>query len=381
MPQLSIEAQQEDEQAMMAIVALAVLGRPGQRQIQTYLTRADLAFNPRLESAWVNMRAAENDRAFITTMGLDVRTFKNLLSHFASVWDEETIPRADVNPNGEPRSAQRSLDSDGVLGLVLHWLCSTMASYTLQQIFAITPSVCSRYLGGGLQVLLRVLQTLPNARITWPSSEERCQSYSDMITRKYPLLKKCFAFIDGLNLPILVSGDDDVQNAYYNGWTCSHYCSSILTFAPDGTLIHAVLNTPGSWHDSHIAEPLYQKLLNNTPLGYRVISDTAFPRKGARLQGRILAPTKRGEKMPSSDSEFAHKKVLNERLVCARQAAEWGMHSIQGSFARIKLPLPADDHQFRTDVLQIAWIDQANQIALINRSDQIAWITRSNQVA
>ncbi|EFP76083.2 uncharacterized protein PGTG_02524 [Puccinia graminis f. sp. tritici CRL 75-36-700-3] len=228
-----------------------------------------------------------------------------------------------------------------------------MASYTLQQIFAITPSVCSRYLGGGLQVLLRVLQTLPNARITWPSSEERCQSYSDMITRKYPLLKKCFAFIDGLNLPILVSGDDDVQNAYYNGWTCSHYCSSILTFAPDGTLIYAVLNTPGPWYDSYIAEPLYQKLLNNTPLGYRVISDTAFPRKGARLQGRILAPTKRGEKMPSSDSEFAHKKVLNEQLVCARQAAEWGMHSIQGSFARIKLPLPADDHQFRTDVLQV----------------------------
>ena len=68
-----------------------------------------------------------------------------------------------------------------------------------------------------------------------------------------------------------------LQNAYYNGWTCSHYCSNILTFAPDGTIIHAILNAPGSWHDLNIAKRLYQMLMTNTPVDYCIINETASP--------------------------------------------------------------------------------------------------------
>ena len=45
---------------------------------------------------------------------------------------------------GQPQPHRRSLDSAGGLVLVLHWLSSTMAAYTLQQIFAITAAVCTR---------------------------------------------------------------------------------------------------------------------------------------------------------------------------------------------------------------------------------------------
>ena len=45
---------------------------------------------------------------------------------------------------------------------------------------------------------------------------------------------------------------------------------------------------------------------------------------------------------------------MNEQLVSARQAAEWGMRAMQGSFARLKLPLPATDHQFRAEVIELA---------------------------
>ncbi|KAI7955995.1 hypothetical protein MJO29_007394, partial [Puccinia striiformis f. sp. tritici] len=100
----------------------------------------------------------------------------------------------------------------------------------------------------------------------------------------------------------------------------------ILTYAPDGSLIHSVLHAPGSWHDSTITEPLY-----NTPNGCWLISDTSFPPKNEQLMRRILAP------------------ILNNQLVSAWQAAEWGMHSLQGLFAPIKLPLPANDHQLFID--------------------------------
>jgi hypothetical protein len=36
-----------------------------------------------------------------------------------------------------------------------------------------------------------------------------------------------------------------------------------------------------------------------------------------------------------------------EQIVSARQAADWGMHCLQGSFGRLKMPMPADDAQFR----------------------------------
>ena len=134
---------------------------------------------------------------------------------------------------------------------------------------------------------------------------------------------------------------------------CLHYCSNILTFAPDGTIIHAILNAPGSWHDSNIAERLYSKLINQTPPGYRVISDTAFPRCTNRLNYRILAPMKKGDLLPKCPVTFAWLKLLNEQLVSARQAAEWGMRAVHGSFSRLKLPLPATDHSFRAEVLEL----------------------------
>ncbi|KNE88809.1 hypothetical protein PSTG_17752 [Puccinia striiformis f. sp. tritici PST-78] len=88
------------------------------------------------------------------------------------------------------------------------------------------------------------------------------------------------------------------------------------------------------------------------PPGYRIISDTAFPRKSESLQSRVLAPVKRGDRLPETPRTFSRMKFLNEQLVSARQAAEWGMRALQGSFARLKLPMPAADHEQRLCILQ-----------------------------
>jgi hypothetical protein len=97
---------------------------------------------------------------------------------------------------------------------------------------------------------------------------------------------------------------------------------------------------------------LYNQLVYNTPQGYWILSDTAFARKAKHMDQRILAPVKRGDQLPETPRSYSRLKVLNDQVVSARQAAEWGMHSIQGSFALLKLPLPADDHQYRFNVLQ-----------------------------
>ena len=81
--------------------------------------------------------------------------------------------------------------------------------YTLQQLFGITPAVCSRYLSTGLQHLLSSLQEHPQARFLWPTTEQKARIHSEQIKQKFPRLTNCIGFVDGLNLPVMVSGDDE----------------------------------------------------------------------------------------------------------------------------------------------------------------------------
>jgi hypothetical protein len=63
-----------------------------------YLCRPQLLPNPRVDTPWQVLYRSQNDRAFITTMGIDVDTFASLLtSGFAQRWYETPVPRNDVN--------------------------------------------------------------------------------------------------------------------------------------------------------------------------------------------------------------------------------------------------------------------------------------------
>ncbi|ETK81674.1 hypothetical protein L915_12842 [Phytophthora nicotianae] len=106
-----------------------------------------------------------------------------------------------------------------------------MPEHSLQEIFAVTPSI-----------LDGVLVAMPEASIRWPNNEVSFIDYAEIIKLRHPLIQNGFCFVDGLNIPVAASSDGDVENAYYNGWTCSHYCSSIMAFAPDGCLIFCSLH-------------------------------------------------------------------------------------------------------------------------------------------
>jgi hypothetical protein len=116
--------------------------------------------------------------------------------------------------------------------------------------------------------------------IKLPSSE-MIEKYKRSITEQYPSLQHVALFGDGLKVLLERAGDDITQNRYYNGWTHDHYVSNVFVFAPDGTIVMAVLNCPGSMHDSELAtlgEPsIYDKidkLYDET--GCQCVMDSAF---------------------------------------------------------------------------------------------------------
>ncbi|KAF8797407.1 hypothetical protein BYT27DRAFT_7228995 [Phlegmacium glaucopus] len=307
-------------------------------------------------TAWQVLFNSQNDRAYITTMGFNVETFELIIqSGFRERWYTQPIPCTDSSSHGEPRPGARSLDESGALGLILHYLNSTMLEITLQQIFALIPATTSCYITFGLQILLETLREMPDAAIRWPYEDQEFQDDSKLIVACHPQLEGAFASIDGLNLPTQTSDDPDIKNATYNGWLSEHYISSVIVFSPRGVIIAANFNAPGSWHDSHVAQPIYEKLHNETPDGFYLVADSAFPCGTVDIEGRIMAPIKTGQHLQGTIAEIEERFAYDRELLSYRQIAEWGMRSIQGSFGRLRLPLQINDKEGRADLLEICF--------------------------
>src|SRR5882724_6501747 len=138
-----------------------------------------------------------------------------------------------------------------------------------------------------------------------------------------------FGSIDGLNCPIATADDIELENASYNGWLHAHICSNVFVFSPCGKLLLFCLfifiyfiyilfvtdlliegeilaaNDPGSWHDSHVAVPIYVQLREDTTHGF--YSD--------QISGRIRAPLKSGQVLPSDTFERQAVLQLNQQLL------------------------------------------------------------------
>ncbi|KAI0276460.1 hypothetical protein BC826DRAFT_976777, partial [Russula brevipes] len=224
-------------------------------------------------------------------MGFDVKTFNFIIdSGFQELWDHTPIPRYDTSSSGNPRPRRRSLDVNGALGLVLHYLNSTVVELSLQEVFGLIPSTVSRYITFSLKILLNILRRIPDSRIQWPRNQQQFQNYTNLITARHPRLHEAFATIDGLNLMVETANDMDVENATYNGWLSEHFISSVIVFAPD----------------------------ERTPDGFYLIADTAFPWGMASIEGRIVAPMKAGQTITGTQEQIEEKAVFDREVISYR---------------------------------------------------------------
>lgn len=176
-----VEHENETQDQMRLAAAALIIGSnedhawaiQNQRPRRQYLGRLNLLPNPQFGTPWKHLYQCHEDRAFITAMGVDTSTFHAILeASFGTLWYSHTIPRTDTYTAGHTRAGKRSLDTEGGLGLVLHWLSSTTCQVSLQQIFALVPSTVSRYQRFALSILIKVLRQMPSAAIDWPRGEE-----------------------------------------------------------------------------------------------------------------------------------------------------------------------------------------------------------------
>ena len=279
---------------------------------------------------------------------------------FKPAYDRTPIARNDVAARGEPRLAARALDAEGALGFVLYYI-SAMYEHTLQQLFGTTMSCTSRLLHFGQRILLSILREADQARICWPRDDEAFAELASLVRERYSLLNGCFGFIDGVKFPIHAPGAGDIELAYYNGWVGHHCVSCIFVFSSKGEIVFAVYNTPGSVHDSMAARTVYDMLRYDTPDGYFIAADSAFPTNGD-MRNRIKKPINSVSVPPVPQSEVDAIIKYDKQLTAARQSAEWGMRALQGAFGRLRLPLPEDNDdrlRFRSKIVSFAWFSRS----------------------
>ena len=93
-----------------------------------------------------------------------------------------------------------------------------------------------------------VVSTRKDCRVIWPKHGDQ-EKLAQLTQEREPLLDGMWGFVDGLNLQIRNPGDDDVQNAYYNGWLGYTAASAVIIWRADGLIGFFNGNYPGSWHD------------------------------------------------------------------------------------------------------------------------------------
>jgi len=160
--------------------------------------------------------------------------------------------------------------------------------------------------------------------------------------------------MDGLKLRIQASPNHTIQSRFYNGWKCDHFITSVLCFAPDGTIPAAFYNVPGCSHDSTVAEwgGLYSKLeqvYNDT--GLKFVIDSAF------CSSKVDFLIKSSQDYLTADNHLIDlEDILDDLAVkrdatSMRQSAEWGMQAVQSSFPRLKDTLRYEEYGERRIML------------------------------
>ena len=95
-----------------------------------------------------------------------------------------------------------------------------------------------------------------------------------------------------------------------------------------------------------------QSITKDTPDGFYVVSDTAFPCGTQSIAGWIQAPVKTGQCMQVTAKQIEELFAFNWELLSYCQTAEWGNCVLQGLFGHLQIPLEINDSQRRGDLIE-----------------------------
>ena len=186
------------------------------------------------------------------------------------------------------RGRPTKLNFRAQMGLFLMWNFSRMRIKDLCLIFGCVPSSAHHYLKKLLSHAAPILRKHPDARIKFPDLPELAR-LAALVQLREPLVRNISGFVNGCSIKIECTSDPDIQNAYNDGFTCDTCVNNVFLFSPEGKIIHAANNFPGSWHDSAVLFDLIERFLSLEENDFAFCVDQGFPRKG-RVEDKFVGP-------------------------------------------------------------------------------------------
>ena len=181
-----------------------------------------------------------------------------------------------------------------------------------------------------------------------------------MVQMREPLVNDIIGFMDGVSFSTQSTDERVAQNAMYCGYDCDTTVNNVFAYGPDGKVFFAAVNFPGSWADGTLTTRFFHQMKSKMG-NYKICVDQGFPRNGDAL-GTFVGPiTKRAARRLHRVVRDYLLRISNVHT-SLRQASEWGMRGLQGTFPRLKKRLPSDSatrrlvieaivllHNFRTE--------------------------------
>ena len=301
------------------------------------------------KSPWIKLHRHGDASSFLNMTGLTRHAF-SLLHDVLFVGQQP-------QRMGRPRL----MESTAQLGLFLFYLGSTMGMKHLCMIFGITPSTCSEVIDKMLHLVVRKLKRHPMAAVKFPDAE-KMEYFARLINQREPEVDDVIGFMDGLSLVSECTSEVFEQNAMYNGYHSETMVNNIIAYGPDGKVFLAAINFPGSWHDGSITAnilPYIRERIGN----YKMCVDQGFPRSGD-ASFILVGPISRRQARRLAANLRQYLLTISNVYVSLRQASEWGMRGLQGTFPRFKKRLPGNAfkrslviksivfiHNFRTEIV------------------------------
>jgi hypothetical protein len=318
----------DSEDLMIATVILGVLVHNSQRTRRKLTRSAILTVQ---DSPWRHVYTNGDESSFLELTGMTRQAFDHLESILFDIGREATPKR------GRPSS----LTNADKLGLYLFFVGSRMNLKHLCLIFGIVPTTASKVIDQMIDLVVDKLETHVDARVAFPDTPEEMERLAAITHQREPEVANCIGFIDGLAVPIQCSDSPAAQEKNYNGYYSDTVCNNVFLFSPEGKIMFCIINAPGSWHDSQVAFPLAALAIEAFGT-YCACVDQGFARGGDLFEKFVGPVSKKTLKKISRELRpfVARKHNLYTSL---RQASEWGMRALQGTFSRMKSRLTSNE--------------------------------------
>lgn len=143
--------------------------------------------------------------------------------------------------------------------------------------------------------------------------------------------------------------DDDVQNSYYDDYTCSVEITKFLVYNFKGGIIHAAINYPWCCHDSSLTYNsglIFRKLSDDMiPPRRAILGDSAFSARGVNGKTVQCRMSNENASIPNDAVLAAIDLILQRFIPSEQRSADWGTRALKAPFSMLGLPLPALSHK------------------------------------